>query len=133
MLDEGYCRWLGNTDARNQLTLAQSQGLQTGDDPVVGGVICWDSTGTGHCAVIEQVVDANTVICSESGWSYTTAPIVRTYTHYRVGGAWQHIISGYTYQGIIYPPYVPPTPGGSDDYYMLWLQNEKLKKNRRKI
>lgn len=128
MLDEGYCRWLGNTDARNQLALAQSQGLQTGDDPVVGGVICWWSENAGHCAVIEEIVNQNEVICTESGWSYSSAPIVRTYTHYRVNGAWQHIISGYTYQGIIYPPYTPSGGGSDDDYYMLWLQNERLKK-----
>ena len=125
MLNEGACTWLGNTDARNQLALAQSQGLLTGDDPVVGGVICWWSAENGHCAVIEQVIDNNDVITSESGWSYTTAPIVRTQHRYRSGGAWQ-FGSGYVYQGIIYPPGY--TPGGNDDedYYMMWLQEEGL-------
>lgn len=54
---------------------------------------------------IEQVIDSNTVITSESGWNYTTAPVVTTHTRYRVNGIWQYR-SGYTYQGIIYPPTV---------------------------
>lgn len=125
MLNEGYCRWLGNTDARNQLALAQSQGLPTGDDPVVGGVICWWSAENGHCAVIEEVIDANTVRTSESGWSYTHAPIVTSNTRYRVGGAWQ-FMSGYVYQGVIYPPGYTPGGNGDDDYYIMWLQEEGL-------
>ena len=116
MLNEGACTWLGNRNANQMLNLAISQGLPYGNDPVVGGVICWDSSDTGHCAVIEQVVDANTVVCSESGWSYTSAPIVRTYTHYRVGGAWQHIAPGYTYQGIFYPP---GTPSQEEDFIIF--------------
>lgn len=104
LMREGSCRWLGNTDAKNQLQLAISQGLSYGDDPVVGGVICWDSAADGHCAVIEQVVDQDTVITSESGWNYTTAPVVKTFTRRRSGGVWVYG-SGYTYQGIIYPPH----------------------------
>lgn len=131
MLDEGYCRWLGNTDAKNQLALAQSQGLPTGDDPVVGGVICWDSAANGHCAVIEQVVNNDEVICTESGWSYSAPPIVRTYTHYRVNGAWQHIISGYTYQGIIYPPGY--TPGGDPKEWLFAIRYKRRWKRKWRI
>ena len=104
LMQEGACTWLGNTDAKYQLALAISQGLSYGDDPVVGGVICWDSAQDGHCAVIEEVVGPDDVITSESGWTYETAPIVRTQHRYRVGGEWQ-FMSGYTYQGIIYPPH----------------------------
>ena len=88
------------------LQLAISQGLSYGDDPVVGGVICWDESGGGHCQVIEQVIDNNTVITSDSGWNYTQPPIVTTQTTYRVGGIWVYG-SGYTYQGIFYPPVTP--------------------------
>lgn len=127
MLNEGACTWLGNTDAKNQLALAQSQGLNTGDDPVVGGVICWDSADNGHCAVIEQVIDNDTVITSESGSNYTSDPIVTINTRYRVNGAWVYG-SGYTYQGVIYPPGYPPTPGpgtGSDGWYIFFHEVEK--------
>ena len=127
LLNEGACTWLENTNANNMLNLAISQGLSYGDDPVVGGVICWDSSDTGHCAVIEQVINANEVVCSESGWSYTTTPIVRTYTHYRVGGQWQHIIPGYTYQGIFYPPGYTPGSTDAENYYIMFLQGELMK------
>lgn len=103
LLNEGACTWLGSVNAKNMLALAISQGLSYGDDPVVGGVVCFDSSGDGHCYVIEQVIDANTVLASESGWNYTTAPVVKSFTRTRSGGAWQYQ-SGYTYQGIIYPP-----------------------------
>lgn len=106
----GACTWLGSVNARNLLSLAQSQGLPTGNDAVAGGVICWWSADAGHAAFIDSVVDANTVITKESGWTYTTGPIIRTYTRHRTGGAWQ-FMSGYTYQGVIYPPGTPPQPG----------------------
>lgn len=123
LLHEGACTWLGNTDAKYQLALAISQGLSYGDDPVVGGVICWDSSADGHCQVIEQVIDNDTVIVSESGWNYTSAPIVRTQYTYRVGAAWYYG-SGYTYQGIIYPPHNILT---LEEYYMLFLDEEGFK------
>ena len=104
LMAEGACTWLGSVAAKEMLQLAISQGLSSGDDPVVGGVICWDSDVDGHCAVIEEVVSPDDVITSESGWTYTSAPIVRTQHRYRVGGAWE-FMSGYTYQGIIYPPH----------------------------
>lgn len=123
MLHEGACTWLGSVNAKNLLALAIGQGLSYGDDPVVGGVVCFDSSAEGHAYVIEQVIDNNTVIASESGWNYTTAPVVKTFTRTRSGGAWQYQ-SGYTYQGIIYPPHVV---GTDIDYYMLFLDEEGWK------
>lgn len=108
------------------LALAISQGLPHGNDPVVGGVICWWSAADGHCQVIESIVGPDEVIVSESGWNYTTAPVVKTQHTYRVNGAWVYG-SGYTYQGIIYPPGTPPGPSGGgdeEDYYIIWLQGE---------
>ena len=105
----GDCTWLGSVDAKYMLGLAIGQGLDYGDEPVVGGVICWDHEDPdeeGHCAVIEEIIDEDTVIVSESGWSYASDPIVRTHTRYRVNGEWQ-FVSGYIYQSIIYPPTSP--------------------------
>ena len=69
------------------------------------------------------MIDANTVLASESGWNYTTAPVVKTFTRTRSGGAWQYQ-AGYTYQGIIYPPHAI---GSTEDYYMLFLDEEGWK------
>ena len=122
MLLEYACTWLGNTDARNMIGLATSQGLQIGDDPVVGGVICWWSADSGHCAVIEEVIDGNTVRTSESGWNYTSPPIVTSNIRTRTGNAWDPPWAGYVYQGVIYPP--RPVGSQDPDYYLLWLQEE---------
>ena len=119
----GACTWLGSVNANQMLNLAISQGLSYGNDPVVGGVICWDNGGDGHCAVIERVIDANTVETTESGWNYTAAPIVRNETRYRVGGSWVYQ-AGYTYQGIFYPPHAI---ANDNDYYMLFIDEEGWK------
>lgn len=116
----GSCYYLGSVNARDMLALAISQGLSYGDDPVVGGVICWDESGGGHCQVIEQVIDNDTVITSDSGWNYTQPPVVTTQTTHRVGGVWVYG-AGYTYQGIFYPP---RSVGAAKKYYPIWLQGE---------
>jgi len=102
-LNEGACTWLGSVAAKDMLALAQSQGLSTGDALHVGGVICWDSAEDGHCCIIERIIDDNNIAVSESGWNIQALPIVREYTMTRTGGTWDYG-SGYTYQGIIYPP-----------------------------
>lgn len=115
----GACPWLGSVNANQMLNLAISQGLPTGHKAIEGGVICWDDGIDGHCAFIEQVINSSMVLCNESGWNYTSAPIVRARTVHKVGGKWQ--LSGYTYQGVFY---LPGTKVKGPDYYMLWLQNE---------
>lgn len=119
LLNAGACTWFGSVNARDLFQLGVSQGLLTGHDPIVGGVICFDTDYLGHAVVIEHVIDQNTVEVSESGWRYTTGPVVKTYTMYRSGGAWQY--SGGTYQGIVYPPGVVIP---QQDYYMLFLEEE---------
>ena len=122
MLNEGACTWLASVNANQMLAEAISEGLSSGDDPQVGGVICWDSPTYGHCAVIEEVIDSYTVRTSESGWNYTSPPIVTDNIRTRTGNSWDPPWSGYVYQGIFYPPH--PIVPVTDDYYMLWLQGE---------
>lgn len=128
LLGLNACTYFGNTNAENFYTLGLSQGLSGGTVPVVGGVIVWKTSGTGHCAVIERVIDNDTVYTSESGWGYTTAPVVKNYTRRRGSdGNW-----GYNgiFQGIVYPPGpVPPQPiGGPSKYYMLFFDNGRINK-----
>lgn len=130
LLGLNACTWLGSVDAKNMLALAQLQGLQTGDDPVVGGVVCFDSAADGHCYVIEQVNSPTEILTTESGYNYTSAPIVRNFIRHKVGGVWEYQ-SGYTYQGIIYPPREPITDNdgllitsvlrSDDDFIKTWI------------
>ena len=108
--NRGDCDLLQSTNAKNLINVARAQGLPTGNDPVVGGVICWSSSGAGHAAFIHSIVSSSEVVTKESGWNYDTAPIIRTINRHKSGGAWIYK-SGYTYQGIIYPIGTPPTPG----------------------
>ena len=123
LMREGDCVWLGSTAAKNIFGLAMSQGLQATNDPVVGGVICWSSAGDGHCAVIEEILSPTAVRTSESGWSYEGPDIITDQIRYKENGGWWYR-GGYTYQGIVVPPY--PVVGDAEDYYMLWLQEETL-------
>lgn len=100
------CRWLGNTDAKNFIKMAQMQSLSIGSEPKAGACIVWSSARYGHVAIVEQVLDDNTIIVTESGWSS-----IRPYwsaVHHRGNGNWTEgeawMMSGYTFQGFIYNP-----------------------------
>lgn len=114
---QGSCRYLGNTDAMYFMTFVGLQGLTAGLDPRVGACMVWDDAAGegGHVAIVERVIDNDTVETSESGWNYTTTPIVRTKTRYRSNG-W-----GYAgaFLGFIYNP-----ANAAIDYYMMFLQGE---------
>ena len=96
------CTWLGNRNARDLYALGVSQGLPHGKDPRRGALIVWDTKGAGHCAIVEEVIDENTIRTSESGWNYTTGPIVREVIRRKVNGSWNY--SGAEFIGYIYQP-----------------------------
>lgn len=104
----GACTYLGNTDARNFMQYCQTQGLSSGMTPAVGACMVWDDGVNGHAAIVEQVNSLTDVVTSESGWNYTTQPIVRSINRTEGNGNW-----GYngTFLGFIYLPQppVPPT------------------------
>ena len=129
LLGLNACPWLGSVNAKDIYDLARSQGLQVGNIPRVGGLICWDAPYPleGHCAIIEEVIDNNTVKTSESGWNYTVPPIITEHTRTRVNGDFYYGIS-YIYQGIVYPP----LSGLDLDYYIMFLNNEGVNYDRRK-
>ena len=114
------CPWLGSYNGGEFISVAMSQGLGTGWDPVPGAILVWGDPGEeGHVAVVEQVIDIDTIITSESGWNYSVEPVVRQYTRTRgANGRW-----GYSQEckGFAYPPGVP---GKAVDYYMLFLEDE---------
>ena len=76
VLSLGACTYFGNYNANLYYGIGQLQGLQVGDIPIPGGVIVWDDGNEGHAAFIEEVFDNDTVQTSESGWNYTSPPIV---------------------------------------------------------
>lgn len=109
---------------------AKAAGLQVGNTPKAGAIICWQkgslddgSDGCGHVAVVERVNSDGTILVSESAWNgsafYTT-------TRNNNNGRWGQS-SAYKFRGFIYNPAVKdepvkPTPKKSVDE----LANEVL-------
>lgn len=105
--DMGSCKYLGNRNAKEFVIFAKQQGLKMGDDPAEGACMVWGGSREGHVAIVEQVIDNDTVITSESGWSYRAKPIVRELTRKRGSGNWGQ---SYEFLGFIYAPGHEPEP-----------------------
>ena len=86
--DMGSCKYLGNRNAKEFVIFAKQQGLKMGNDPAEGACMVWGGSREGHVAIVEQVIDNDTVITSESGWNYRAKPIVRELTRKRGSGSW---------------------------------------------
>ena len=106
-LELGSCKYLGNRNAKEFVIFAQQQGLKMGSDPAEGACMVWGGSREGHVAIVEQVIDNDTVITSESGWSYRAKPIVRELTRKRGSGSWGQ---SYEFLCFIYAPGHEPEP-----------------------
>lgn len=119
----GACTYLGSTDAMYFMNFVVPQDLSVGSDPQLGACMVWDDEAGegGHVAIVESIIDNDTVTTYESGWNYTVPPIVRSRTRSRNSGAggWGY---GGTFLGFIYLPL--PIADISNDYYMLWLEDD---------
>lgn len=58
------CPYLKSATAKKLPTA--NPDLEMGDTPKPGAIMVWKSTGTGHCAIVEKVINQNEVITSES-------------------------------------------------------------------
>ena len=103
----GSCKYLGNRNAKEFVIFAKQQGLKMGNDPAEGACMVWGGSREGHVAIVEQVIDNDTVITSESGWSYRAKPVVRELTRKRGSGSWGQ---GYEFLCFIYAPGHGPEP-----------------------
>ena len=99
-------------------------------NPSLGAVLCYsEAPGSGqtfgHVCVVEQIIDNNTIVISES--NYDPPVRFRTYTCYRSYG-WRPTTGwNVTPQGFLKNPYVtptpptPPTPTGTRKGMPLWM------------
>lgn len=107
-----------NCNAENFIERAKEAGLSVGSTPKPGAIICWQKgatlsgdDGAGHVAVVEKVIDSNTIYTSESGYGSSA---FWNSTRNNSNGRWG-MSSGYSFRGFIYNPAVtdepePPTP-----------------------
>jgi len=103
------CKYLGNTDAKNYISLAKAQGLKIGSEPKLGSCIAWASEENGHVAIVEEVLSDTSILISQSGWS-SSLPMWNGVHYKGPDGNW---IEGYDYRwmkgkykflGFIYQP-----------------------------
>ena len=99
-----------NCNAENFIERAiNTYGLEIGQIPKAGAIMVWQkgstlsgNDGAGHVAIVEKVIDANTVYTSESGYGSSA---FWNSTRKNSNGRWG-IGSGYTFRGFIYNPSV---------------------------
>lgn len=59
-----------NCNAEDFIVRGKSLGLEVSDKPTLGGIMVWEGKGSlaGHVAVVEKIIDENTIYTSESGY-----------------------------------------------------------------
>ena len=109
-----------NCNAENFIERAKSTyGLKVVSYPTLGGIMVWQkgatlngNDGAGHVAIVEKIIDKNTIYTSESGYGSTA---FWNSTRSNANGRWG-LGSGYVFRGCIINPaigdvhYVEPKP-----------------------
>lgn len=106
-----------NCNAENFIKRAKNTyGLEISSVPTLGGIMVWQkgtlsgNDGAGHVAVVEKIIDSNTIYTSESGYGGSA---FWNSTRRNTNGRWG-LGSAYTFRGCIVNPaigkVVAPTP-----------------------
>ena len=102
-----------NCNAENFIERARQYGLEISDKPTLGGIMVWQKgatlsgdDGAGHVAIVEKIIDNNTIYTSESGYGSSAFwNSTRSNTNSRWG-----IGSGYKFRGCIINPSIKEEP-----------------------
>lgn len=96
-----------NCNAENFIERAKSLGLTISNVPTLGGIMVWKkgntlsgNDGAGHVAIVEKIIDSNTIYTSESGYGSSA---FWNSTRKNTNGRWG-LGSGYTFRGCIVNP-----------------------------
>lgn len=132
-------RWMeiGNTNTDYDLSLgnantyfAHADGFERGQEPRLGAVVCFNGGEAGHVCVVEEIVDADTIVCSESDYSGARFSVRTRYRRYGWRPSTEHT-GGFA--GFIYHPDVdsgetpPPTP--TPETYKITVKGGKASKD----
>lgn len=107
-----YCYVPGHSNAKQLLENAKAQGLKTGREPQVGGIMVWTggSDGYGHVGVCETKI-GKIVKLSQSGWTCKYKANMWVADHeegsdgnWLIGGDYSWMRGKYRYLGCIYNP-----------------------------
>lgn len=109
IIGEGKCKYQLTCNAENFIERAKELGLKVSDKPVQGGIMVWqkgstlsNKDGAGHVAIVEKVIDSNTIYTSESAWGGSA---FYNSTRSNSNGRWG-IGSAYKFRGCIINPAV---------------------------
>lgn len=98
-----------NCNAENFIERARQYGLKISDKPVLGGIMVWQkgvtlsgNDGAGHVAIVEKIIDNNTIYTSESGYGSSA---FWNSTRSNSNGRWG-MASSYKFRGCIINPSV---------------------------
>lgn len=101
-----------NCNAENFIERAKAAGLEISNTPTLGGIMVWQkgtlssSDGAGHVAIVEKIIDDNTIYTSESG--YNSKAFWNT-TRSKGTGNWGQA-SSYKFRGCIVNPAIKEEP-----------------------
>ena len=109
LIGDPKCEYFGKGDARGYYKVGKAQGLKVGNTPKLGACVVWDDGKYGHVAIVEQIIDEETIIVSQSGW-YSRKPMWLA-KHKRGNGNWTegddaYWMKKYTLVGFVYNPAV---------------------------
>lgn len=114
-----------------------SSDWEQSSEPSLGAIACYYQISTGwapgHVAVVEEIIDNDTIVISESDWG---GSYFRTWTCRREWG-WtpfsdpsQFLVA---FQGFLTNPYVqpePPTPSGKGKYAILLIAGKRKRRDQ---
>lgn len=100
-------------NAERFIERAKELGLKISDKPTLGGIMCWQKgntlsgqDGAGHVAIVEEIIDSNTILTSES--NYGGKAFVNC-TRHNTNKNWG-LKSPYKFRGCIINPAVKNEP-----------------------
>lgn len=110
----------------NASTYYGNSSAEKGQDPRLGACMVW-GVGAGHVAIVEEIIDNDTVLTSESDWGSSSAggTVFVTRTRHR-GWNWGYY-SGYSraFLGFLYHPNIAPPSPPAPPKYGLTVVNGK--------
>lgn len=136
IINENKCKYQLVCNAENFIERAKEKGLKISTKPVLGGIMVWQKgatlsskDGAGHVAIVEKVIDNNTIYTSES--AYGGAAFYNS-TRKNSNGRWG-LSSNYKYRGCIINPAVKEPTYTSGIYKCNYNMNIRKKPNGERV
>ncbi|MBR6352442.1 MAG: hypothetical protein IKR93_08980 [Firmicutes bacterium] len=97
---------IGSRPPYAMIAEAEREGLEVTERPTVGGLMIWSKNGaSGHCCVVKEILDDETVVTADSEWN---GLVYAEYTRRKGEGDWRSgcywMNTAYHYRGCIKNP-----------------------------